>query len=305
MNSASDADSVYAYTYDPYGNRLTASNSGTPGVPTVVIETQTNDAGRRNLLRTTIAGAQDMQNTYSYDGLHRRLRVEQTGWGGTQAANKGVDFEYDAAGRLTKTTRQYKPAGAWLEAATSTFSYDTLDRLTALDHKKGAANIANYTWQYDFMDRVTQFVGPDGTSNYTYDAESELTGADQSYQTDETYTFDATGNRTITGYSTGTNNRLLSDGTYNYTYDDEGNRTVRTKISNNSVTEYTWDHRNRLTKVVERPSAGGAITKEAEKGMRPFIEVRRQQQRHDLGIRWPEPRQVGAEPASRQTILRI
>ena len=39
----------------------------------------------------------------------------------------------------------------------------------------------------------------------------------------ESFSYDANGNRTMTGYSTGTGNRLLSDGTYNYTYDDEGN----------------------------------------------------------------------------------
>ena len=44
---------------------------------------------------------------------------------------------------------------------------------------------------------------------------------------------------------------MSSDGTYNYTYDDEGNRLTRTKISNDYVTRYEWDHRNRLTKVTE------------------------------------------------------
>jgi RHS repeat-associated protein len=58
---------------------------------------------------------------------------------------------------------------------------------------------------------------------------------------------------------------MTSDGTYNYTYDDEGNRLTRTKISDSSLTEYTWDHRNRLTKVVERATgAGGAITKQSD-----------------------------------------
>ena len=40
-------------------------------------------------------------------------------------------------------------------------------------------------------------------------------------QSNESYAYDPNGNRTNTGYSTGPNNELLSDGTYNYTYDAE------------------------------------------------------------------------------------
>ncbi len=66
--------------------------------------------------------------------------------------------------------------------------------------------------------------------------------------TDESYSYDANGNRTMSGYSTTANNQLTTDGTYNYTYDDEGNRLTRTKISNGKIEEYIWDHRNRLPK---------------------------------------------------------
>ena len=55
-------------------------------------------------------------------------------------------------------------------------------------------------------------------------------------------------------FAVGSNNRLTSDGTFNYTYDNEGNRLTKTRISSATVddykTEYTWDHRNRLTSVV-------------------------------------------------------
>ncbi|MEI6539158.1 MAG: RHS repeat-associated core domain-containing protein, partial [Planctomycetota bacterium] len=103
----------------------------------------------------------------------------------------------------------------------------------------------------------------DGYSNYTYDSNDQVTVVDHSYQTDETYTYDANGNRTNTGYTTSTNNRVTSDGTYNYTYDNEGNRTSRTKISDSTKVEYTWDHRNRLTDVVFKTS-GGTVTKKIQ-----------------------------------------
>ena len=45
--------------------------------------------------------------------------------------------------------------------------------------------------------------------------------------------------------------------------DDEGNRIKRTKTSTGEVTEYTWDFRNRLTKVTEK-DASGNVTKVVE-----------------------------------------
>lgn len=84
----------------------------------------------------------------------------------------------------------------------------------------------------------------------------------------ESYNLDANGNRrTSTGVSqsaAGTHNRLQSDGTYNYTYDKEGNLTRRTKIVGGQVTDYAWDHRNRLVSVTERAPTTLAVTKKTE-----------------------------------------
>jgi len=46
--------------------------------------------------------------------------------------------------------------------------------------------------------------------------------------------------------------------------DNEGNRTRRTKISDGTVTDYTWDYRNRLTNVTERATVGGAAVKSTD-----------------------------------------
>ncbi len=86
--------------------------------------------------------------------------------------------------------------------------------------------------------RITQMVGQDGTSSYGYDSKSQLTSATHSYQSNEAYTFDNNGNRTMSGYQTGSDNRLTNDGTYRYTYDAEGNRLTRTKTATGEVTEY-------------------------------------------------------------------
>nr|WP_123784809.1 RHS repeat domain-containing protein [Pirellula staleyi] len=63
--------------------------------------------------------------------------------------------------------------------------------------------------------------------------------------------YDANGNSEKIGYTTGDNNQLTSDGTYNYTYDAEANRLTRTSIASGDVTRYVWDHRNRLLAVIQ------------------------------------------------------
>ena len=134
--------------------------------------------------------------------------------------------------------------------------------MTHLQHKKGVTTLSSYTWTYDRASRATGSTSTlDGDVDYTYDSTSQLVGADYDYQTDETYTYDANGNRTNTGYTTDDDNQLTSDGVYNYEYDAEGNRIRRTKISDETVTEYTWDHRNRLVEVKELDELGGNVTK--------------------------------------------
>ena len=65
----------------------------------------------------------------------------------------------------------------------------------------------------------------------------------------ESFGYDAVGNRNTTGYTTQAGNRLTADGTYTYAYDDEGNLSVKTEVATGDQTVYTWDHRNRLTGV--------------------------------------------------------
>ncbi len=60
--------------------------------------------------------------------------------------------------------------------------------------------------------------------------------------------YDAEGNRTTTGYSTGTGNELESDGTWDYSYDAAGNETYKVAISGGETWEYGYDNKNELVK---------------------------------------------------------
>ena len=72
--------------------------------------------------------------------------------------------------------------------------------------------------------------------------------------------YDANGNRTNTGDTTGADNLLTSDGTFNYAYDADGNCVGKPRISNapanDYTTLYTWDYRNRLTSVTTENNSG-------------------------------------------------
>ncbi|MBI3464735.1 MAG: hypothetical protein HY000_17015 [Planctomycetes bacterium] len=182
---------------------------------------------------------------------------------------------YDNADNVTQLSYQ-------LDATTSyvyVYTYDKLDRVTmvTLPDPDGLGSLLAPVTSYAYNSltqlwKITES-DPDGTggplpqpvTEYNYDNTSQLTGA--SGARSEAYSYDVNGNRTMAGYQTDQNNRLTSDGTFTYEYDNEGNRTRRTRISsaqaNDYITEYEWDHRGRLMRVVSKNNQG-TVTKEAK-----------------------------------------
>jgi hypothetical protein len=78
--------------------------------------------------------------------------------------------------------------------------------------------------------------------------------------------YDATGNRTTvtTGagtvnYTTASDNRLSSDGTWNYTYFTNGNLQKKVRISDGLTWSYVYDHWNRLIGFQRRTTDGGTL----------------------------------------------
>jgi len=121
-----------------------------------------------------------------YDNLNRLRRVYQSGPTGA-VAMKMVYFYWDKLDRLTNMNRyEYHDGLGWKGTVDDIYTYDADSRLTALAHKKSTTTLASYTWTYDQASRPTAFTSSlDGTAGYTYDATSQLTGADYNYQTDE------------------------------------------------------------------------------------------------------------------------
>ncbi|MDV3352054.1 peroxidase family protein [Leptothoe sp. LEGE 181152] len=255
--SLSDPDANYTYAYDDAGRLTSVSNVGTTGVPEVTFTYGYDAVNNLTSVDDAINGVQAGTEAFSYDALDRVTRITQSGHG---VAQKQVDMAYDAASQMTGLSRYSDLAGTQSVAET-VYDYDAAGRLTDLTHQRETSVIADYGLSYDAANRLTQLVTPDGTSDYGYNNRDELTNTDHSYQTDEAYDYDATGNRTTS--TTGEHNRILEDGTYTYEYDNEGNRTRRIEIATGEVTDYTWDQRNRLTAVVTTDSDGTVLTEAA------------------------------------------
>jgi RHS repeat-associated protein len=83
------------------------------------------------------------------------------------------------------------------------------------------------------------------SNSYTYDADSQLTSS--SGASDDTYGYDANGNRDTTGYTVGTGNELTNSPGVTYAYDNVGNMITATTSS--GTTTYTYDYQNQLTNV--------------------------------------------------------
>ncbi|HQU43360.1 MAG TPA: RHS repeat-associated core domain-containing protein, partial [Pirellulales bacterium] len=260
--SASGPNSTYAFAYNGDGLVTSTDNAGTPNVPDVVLTNTYDAVGDRTSQSATIAGTADYLNSYSYNG-DQQLTVfqQQDQNGGNVVSPKQVDFAYNALGQFTDVWAYNTLGGPRTDVYHGAYSYDNGNRLTGLAYTSnaGASSIDTFGWSYDAASNVSTFTSNNGTASYGYDPTNQLTYA--TYTTapggtqpaNESYSFDANGNRNSTGYSTGSDNLMSSDGTYNYQYDADGNLVNRTQIastySTQYLTAYSWDYRNRLTDV--------------------------------------------------------
>jgi RHS repeat-associated protein len=183
--------------------------------------------------------------TYAYDNADRVTSVQETGQAPFRA-----DFSYTNRDQLSSITRYSDLAGT-ATVLYSAYTYDNAGRLTNLHYQKtsGGTNVANYTYAYDAASRVTSEQANGTLRTFSYDTKNEVTNDGT-----VTYSYDATGNRTMSGYQTGTGNRLTNDSTYTYTYDAEGNLIEKSAGSAGDTWLYSYDNANRLVSVEHLPT---------------------------------------------------
>ena len=185
-------------------------------------------------------------------------------------------FAYENMGRLIGTTTQYMflPGHSYSnsysydassnrtgmtapDGSTSTYAYDTLNRLSTLTNSL----TGQFGFSYDALSRRTQLTRPNGiNTNYSYDSLSHQLSV--LHQTGATtldgagYTYDSAGNRTSrSNYLNGITENYAYDPLYqllqvtqgnvttdSYSYDSVGNR-----LSSQGVSTYEYNSSNQLT----------------------------------------------------------
>ena len=245
----------FDYVVDNLGRTTQTTERYDGFLGSIVLDFDYDDASNRTEMAVTSGAYTDYKNTYEYDDLNRLWKVTQDDDGGNAVAEKQVRFLYNSLNQFTYINRFENTTGSD-PALRTYFTYDSGDRTDTIQHRDvasgGTTTLLNqYSFTYDKMNRITEIDSTlDGVSDYTYDAEGQLTDADHATgRTDEAYTYDSTGNRTGGDYVVGDKNQTTESTGYEYEYDREGNRTKRTDTGDDSYEVYIYDHRNRLTDV--------------------------------------------------------
>src|SRR5262249_53390628 len=201
--------------------------------------------------RTNVQDSKGGVTTSTYDNANN-LTSRQFSNGTTPLRE---DFTYDANNQLSTATR-YSDLNANTKIGGTSYSYDTVNRLSTLQHRNVSGTLySNYTYTYDPSRRVQNEVLNGTTQTFTYDTTDQLTNDGTN-----SWSYNSTGNRTNTGYNTTTGNQLQTDGTWTYTWDAEGNLTKKSKGASAETWTYGYDNRNELLWAEDHATDGGAAT---------------------------------------------
>ena len=235
MLSYDDGITSAVYTYDKNNRKLT----------------ETVDYGDFNLghiytyyansLKQSFIGPDGDTYTYTYDENNQLYSMNIPGVG-------DIIFENDAWNRPAK---KILPGGI-----TQSYEYDPLMRIKRiLSMTVNSAIIMDYQYAYDLTGNIVQKDTDHGAYVYGYDELNQLTSADNPDFEDESFTYDASGNRkssantkTVWGYNS--NNELTDYNDVTLLYDGNGSMTGKTEGS--VTTNYLFNVENRISKVKDQ-----------------------------------------------------
>ena len=258
-NATGTVVNTLSWSYDDDGNMLSASNN--EGTYTMTYEgkyllTQTTPSGLTltyaydsdgNVL--TIADSQGGLTTMTYGGLGQVLTKTYQ----DSSTQLRVDYTYDQDGNVLTETRYSDLAGTDKVGFTQ-YAY-TGNLVTSIVHEDGSGGVlASYSYTYDAAGRLRSETEDGTTTDYTYDAAGQLTEAGS-----QTYSYDANGNPTGTGYDIGPDNELLSDGTWNYSYDTNGNLTQQVNIADGTTWTYGYNNVQQMVWAIETDASSTVL----------------------------------------------
>ena len=283
LTKVSDRDSSVTMTYWETGLPRSVDNEGTPGAPRVITTYARLEEGelvpgydsRGNL--THVMDSLGGINQFQYDALGRLTSIRQSGdpEEGQPVREKRVDQIYDAGSAL-REVRRFNDLAGNSPVITSSYDYDcgSCDlRLTSMQHRRAADDsiLHDISLERDGVGNVVESTDAEGVHRFRYDGALRLLEVDHpdGAQSDESYTYDAVGNRrsshTSARYELGYDgasggNLLIEDDQFRYEYDAAGNMIRRTHTASGDATRVAYDHRSRLVEVVLEPGAGGEPT---------------------------------------------
>ncbi|MEW5801617.1 MAG: Ig-like domain-containing protein [bacterium] len=249
-----------SFSYNKQGS-ITAYNDGTTSA------TYTYDDLQRRTGETVNYGPFSLSYTYTY--YANDLKKSFTGPDGVP-----VTYTYDSNNRLSSisipgqgqidySTYQWNdPVKITLPGgSTNEYTYDPIRSLKSITVKDPGQNaVMAYQYEYSPGGDVTAKNTEHGKYTYQFDALYRLTGAVNPLGTNESYTYDAIGNRLTAAGVSGTwnynaNSELLDYGSTSYQYDDNGNAIQ--KNVGGQILNYTYSVSDRLLRVEN--GAGTAI----------------------------------------------
>ncbi len=202
------------YTYDAYGNRLTATDGR--GNTT---QYQYNTHGDITLM-TFPGGA---TNSFTYDNAGNRLTL-------TNARGFTTTYTYDLLNRRTQTTDAL--------GNVTTYAYDSRGNETSVTDPLGHAA----TCSYDALNRKTGTTTPAGTSSRTLDEKGNVLSETDNNGNVRSFTYNLQNLLTTETDALG-HTRSIS-------YDMNGNKLTETDFSSNLIT-YSNDASDRLTGITD------------------------------------------------------
>ncbi len=241
---------VVTYGYDA-DNRLTTVTD-TTGTTTYSYNPATGNLAGKSL-------PNGVTTTYGYDADGQLTDVNHSKSG---TLISSYHYTLDANGNRTSVV-ETTPAGT----KTTDYTYDALYRLSSVTY----ANGRTVSYQYDAAGNRLKMIAPEGTTDYSYDADNRLlqAGPDKFY-------YDRNGNLTARTtptqtihYSYDFENRLVSyqaiSTTVQFIYDGDGNRIA--KIVDGVRTNYVNDINGLLTQVLGEADANWQAKKSYTLGL--------------------------------------
>ena len=197
---------------------------GSPDLPTVTLTYEYDAYGNRTGMDDSLGGLV----SYTYNSRDELTNETLSGSGMSAMA---VANTYDNAGNMTGQTRYSNLAETTVVAATS-YTYDNAELMTTItDKNSSGTTLVSYGYTYDAAEPVSQETrtwasgSSTDTLTYGYTNNNQLTSVSHTNGSfsNESFSYDANGNETGTGYTTSTGNEQTASPGYTYTYDADGN----------------------------------------------------------------------------------